>query len=214
MWQSVGYILIITAFVSVFCATATGRKRRMNLLLFIVLIAVLVLTFGGHEFVLFTCQWLFAFSLADFLVRLWCRRRIIPPCVKIARFTQGLWLLIIGLLQLILSALLYQAELTDIAVTPASLLLVAVAGILGVWYLQPEICTNGLWYGGTLYEWNDYDSFSWTVKGDKIVVDIYSSHELRTVFPKRILVPRGSWEAAKQLLEANLLNSPREEEGV
>ena len=229
MWQILGYILFIVGFVSLSRASmswpASAQKYYNGFwewLFWIAFFSLLCNTppygpYGGFVFGI-SCLLVFSFFLSGLFNRPFRRRRIIPPRVRVKGFTRCLWLIIVTFLALTLLILLSPERffkwVTHIPAIPFSLLLVSIGGFFIKMLCEPtEICANGLWYEGGLHEWNNYDSFFWRLKDNKIAVDLVFSKDLRTIFhpSKPIVVPPENWEAVKKLLEANLINSTPEE---
>jgi hypothetical protein len=79
------------------------------------------------------------------------------------------------------------------------------------WY---KICGNGIWSWGELHTWDEYESYSWTTSDDGALVELKQRKKFREPFGSRLVrltVPQENSDAAKQLLEANLVDSAPEE---
>lgn len=225
MWEILGYVLFVAVFVSISCATVTwaptaaAARRRFELLFSIATAIALLLCFLGEstEYTELSRPAIFlltfSFVLSDLLfIRPLLRRRVIPPCVRAKTFTQGLWLVIIGLLVFFVLVLvafpLPWGRMSLPVLISQSLCLVSICGLL-ISKVRPhaEICANGLWYDGALLEWTRFERFAWREEGDKTVVEVLYSRELWSpVSPSaRMIVPPENCQAAKKLLEANLV---------
>jgi hypothetical protein len=231
------YILLMVVWVSISCvsaaraATAAIARRRFDGLLITIYLAIAfsLTPLSRPDSVLFGVVYTFlglsyGFVLSDLLfIRPSLRRRVIPPCVSVRARPQRLWL--IGLLALALVVQVVGIMVVDslepgrsmsglrrVAI-PVTMYLVSLAGFfIGTVCQAAEICTNGVWYNGTLHEWSSFERFAWSEQGDKTVVELVYSKEFQTPFllSQRISVPPQNRDAAKQLLEANLTNSAPE----
>jgi hypothetical protein len=222
MWEILGYILFIATFLAISRAsmkwTPTTRNWFEGLVYFSILMAG---SFGQNTDIggVVFCLLIFSVELSGMLFPLPRLERMLP-CVRVAAFRHGLWLLPIVWLPLILILLLFPEEsynwIKGLPMIPMILLLVSLVGgaiiflprhAITLLRQHPAICANGLWYDGALHEWSDYESFYWSEKESKVIVRLVYSEE--TVFfpSKRIVVPRESWEAAKELLGKNLASS-------
>jgi hypothetical protein len=218
MWQILGYILLVAVFVSISCAivtwtptAATARKRFESLLSISIPIAFLLQFYGGYPELLDPVIFLliFSFVLSDFLfIRPLLRRRVIPPCVRVRSYIQGVRLVMEGAFVLI--ALGLMAYLPPERSTRLPMVISATLGfvsygvfLIGTVYQRPEICANGVWYDGSFHEWSSFKCFAWREQGDKTVVELVYPEELSRP-SKRIIVPPENCEAARKLLEANL----------
>jgi hypothetical protein len=222
MWQTYGYVLLVAASVLVFSAsiiwTARYQIRFSSWLIYFLFCAPLFAVIESGSDVILGLL-LFSSFLSELFTRPILRRRVIPPRVRVTVIPQRSPLCIIVwtvvLLPTIMSALLYPEESFKwITSVPTILAFASIGGFFIMMLLgYSEICASGLWLNGTLVGWNNYESSSWAMKDKKAVVELAIAGRRPYEFYSSLLlaVPPENVEAAKQLLEANLVDSAPEE---
>jgi hypothetical protein len=162
------------------------------------------------------CLISFVIFLSGFIIRPVHRRRTIPPYVRVKDFVRHNAILtiikiiaVVAFILLIIWVFYDRRFLEFVGPIPAALGLISVCGIfIRDLCERTEICSNGLWQHGRLHEWDDYKFYRVEAKEGDMIVEFRLSDKSPTLLDrsKRMVVPPENWEAAKKLLEANLLD--------
>jgi hypothetical protein len=219
MWQILSYVFLIVSLgcyvYSEVARTASARKG-FRLLFILFWAAASIASYPSDSITALVALYCFGLFLSEFIIRPLLRRRVIPPCVRVKDFvrhnvtlTITKIIVVVGFILLIIMAFHDRRFLEFVGPIPAVLWLISVCGFFILALCErTEICANGLWRHGRFHEWGDYKFYRVEAKEGDMIVEFRLSDKSPTLLDrsKRIVVPPENWEAAKRLLEANLLD--------
>ncbi len=186
-------------------ATPTARAVFSRLAITLTFAVAFLVLFGPLKAKLICMHLVAAITLSDFVARPILRQRVIPPCVRVSRLGER----ILGIVMLVPMPFVFidfyfEGHFSRWQGPAALSMLISVTAFLILFSFQrSEICANGLWYNGMLYEWDACESSSWTPQDGQLIVDLKFGKRRNQM---HLVVPPENREAARQLLEANLSN--------
>jgi hypothetical protein len=204
-------VLIAASFLCVLFGSI-ARKNSVSILLMLVWIALWETSRRIASLAQFE-GFFFATMIPALVVRhIVNRRRVMPPCIRVNSFYRGFLIVVVSLLVVFFWVLGFFGRLGTIS----EMLKVATLTFMLVYVLwqRTEICGNGIWEWGAIHAWDEYEYFLWTGTDNGAIAELKVREGFREPFGPRLFrltIQREGSAAAKQLLQANLINRASDE---